>query len=96
MEKSILTNKQKSLARQSTKNLISRQRPVMRRRQHKTWQSRLDPVLEHCRRKLIRIQELPREVERVPGTEQRPRMTKGRWSNPSGPANWAHREFFKE
>ena len=38
----------------------------MMRRQHKTSQIRLDRVLEHCRRQRIRIQELPREAERVP------------------------------
>ena len=67
---------------------------MRRRRQHKTLQSRFDPFLEHCRRELIRIQELPRETERVPyralaadntelacGTERKPSMTKGRWSN---------------
>ena len=66
LERSVLTNKHKVSRGQSPGKLISRWRPVMRRRQHKTSQSRLDPVLEHCRRQLIRIQELPREAEKVP------------------------------
>ena len=59
-------HKNKVCQGQSTRDLSSRWRPVMRRRQHKTSQSILDPVLEHCRRELIRIQELPRETKRLP------------------------------
>ena len=49
---------------------------------------------------LIRVQELTKETKEKPesscGTEQRPSMTKGRWSNQSGPANQAFREDFRE
>ena len=37
----------------------------MRRRQYQTTQSRLDSVLEDCRRELIKVQELTRETEGV-------------------------------
>ena len=69
---------------------------MLRRRQNQTMQSRLDPVLEYCRREFIRVQELPREAEGVSmasvaekpessgGTERRPSMTKCRWSNNLG------------
>ena len=37
----------------------------MRRRQHQTLKSRLNPVQEHCRRELVGFQKHPRETERV-------------------------------
>ena len=49
-ERRVLANKNLVCRGQSTRNHSSRRRPVMRRRQHKNSQSRLDPVLEHCRR----------------------------------------------
>ena len=61
---SILANKYKVCRGQSSRNLSSRGRPVMRRRQHQALQGRMNPLQKGIRRNLVGVKELPREAER--------------------------------
>ena len=63
LEGSVLTNKHQVCRGQSSWNLTSIWRPVMRRRQHQALKSRLNSLQESSRRNLIGIQELPGEAE---------------------------------
>ena len=105
LDRGLLVNKHVYSRGQSCRHSCWRGSHMMRRRMSETSKIWLNPVQELSRRKILRVQELPREAERStahslslvePSLVMWSSMNRGRWLNQSGPARRARREVFKE